>query len=100
MPAKVRLFTKKEIQRRLNEAQTLANVNAEIQQIQMQIENAKRDYQKRVEPLEKKLIELQTQQSNLSGQQTQQPATQATSSQQQAAQPQGGIQAAPGATSV
>lgn len=100
MPAKVRLFTKKEIQRRLNEAQTLANVNAEIQQIQMQIENAKRDYQKRIEPLEKKLIELQTQQSNLSGQQTQQPAAQATSTQQQAAQPQGGIQAAPGATTA
>lgn len=104
MGARVRLFSKKEIQKRLNEAQTLASVNADIQQVQMQINQAEQDYMKRIEPLRKKLIELQAQQSNLQGQQASQtqvtqPGTVAMQK-PGATQPQGGVQASPGATTV
>jgi len=98
--AKVRLFSKAEMQRRLNEAQTVANITSDIEQIQLQINQALQDYNKRVDPLKKKLIELQAQLSNLNG--TQQQATQQTAqpgqTQPAGQQPQGGAAASPGAT--
>ena len=101
--AKVRLFSKAEMQRRLNEAQTVANITSNIEQIQLQINQALQDYNKRVDPLKKKLIELQAQLSNLNGaQQATQQTTPAQPGQAQPAgqQPQGGVAASPGATTV
>ena len=98
--AKVRLFSKAEMHRRLNEAQTVANISSNIEQIQLQINQALQDYNKRVDPLKKKLIELQAQLNNLNG--AQQQATQQTAQPGQAQpagqQPQGGAAASPGAT--
>ena len=98
--AKVRLFSKAEMQRRLNEAQTVANITSDIEQIQLQINQALQDYNKRVDPLKKKLIELQAQLSNLNGaqQQATQQTTQPGQAQPAGQQPQGGAAASPGAT--
>ena len=93
---KVRLFNKKEVdrRRRLYEAEAIDNIAAEIARINTQMEQIKRDCQRRLEPLEKKLIELNKQQSSILGK----LGTQVSQSNvQNQTTPTNGINAAPGA---
>lgn len=103
MTVKVRLFSKAEKMRRLNEAQNIASVSGEIEQLQTQIQQAEQDYMKRIEPLKKKLIELQAQLSTLQGQSAQvvqKPGQVAAQQVVPGQQPQRGVAAAPGATAT